>query len=197
MAWDNWKSILDRGVAMTNESSTKRVPSVGCGFWLLWILGTVTGTGVGWLVGWWVSFRVPGQLATLILGLVVGLFLGALQWLVLRGVLPGAGWWIPASTVGWGTGFYLGAVVSHLVNLTDFSFGLALGAVVGLLSGVFQWLVLRRRTRHAGWWILASIFSWTFALLFYQAGLSAIGLYFGLMVGMVTGWALIGILSFA
>ena len=33
---------------------------------------------------------------------------GVLQWLVLRGQVPGAGWWVLASTVGWVAGIPMG-----------------------------------------------------------------------------------------
>jgi hypothetical protein len=178
------------------DSPAEQGQAIGCGFWFLWTLATVAGTGLGWLAGWWLSFRIPGQLSTAMLGLVVGLTVGALQWAVLRPYLPGIGW-ILASTFGWGIGFALGVRLAYLSNLSDIAFGLAVGATTGLMTGILEWLVLRGRTPHAAWWIPASVFGWTAALFFYRAGLSAIGAYYGLLVGMVSGWAMLGILSFA
>jgi hypothetical protein len=170
--------------------------SIGCGFWLTWLFATVVGSGIGWLAGWWVSFQVPGELGTFSLGLVNGLVLGLAQWLVLRSILPAASWWIWSSALGWGIGFLGGAFLATQLSLVELGFSLALGAVIGLCTGLAQWLVLRRISAYAGWWVLASLFSWTSAFLYYQGGLSLRGAFFGLLVGILSGWALVGILNF-
>jgi hypothetical protein len=63
-------------------------------------------------------------------------------------------WWVLASTVGWAAagpvaalGLYRDIVVAGYVGV----------AVGGIVAGVLQWLVLRRRVARAGGWVLASI----------------------------------------
>lgn len=170
--------------------------SVGCGFWLIWLFATVVGGGLGWWAGWWVSFQVPGDMGTTVLGLVIGFVMGLAQWLPLRAYIPGAAWWIVGSALGWGIGFSGGAYLANLTNLVELGFSLSIGAAVGLSTGFTQWLLLRRVSSYAGWWVLASTLSWTSAFIYYQAGLSLRGAFFGLLVGILTGWAIVGILNF-
>jgi hypothetical protein len=44
--------------------------------------------------------------------------------------------------------------------------------------------------------VLASLFCWTSAFIYFEGGLSLRGAFFGLLVGILSGWALIGILNF-
>ncbi len=48
------------------------------------------------------ALREPLELWGVLLPLVGGLVAGMLQWMVLRHDLKRAGWWIPATSVGWG-----------------------------------------------------------------------------------------------
>ena len=89
-------------------------------------------------------------------GAAIGLGLGLAQWLVLRGYLKNAGWWIVATGIGFALGgTLLGfGTTQELVRrgLSTESVGLVLGAS----AGVFQWLVLRPQVERSGLWILAS-----------------------------------------
>lgn len=58
--------------------------------------------------------------------------------------------WVIASTVGFAAGMGVSLVVSSKVSET------AATLVFGLLSGLVQWLVLRRLFRPAGWWMAAN-----------------------------------------
>ena len=62
---------------------------------------------------------------------------GVLQWLVLRGQVPGAGWWVVASTVGWVVGIPMGEELGWN----------GLGAGYGLVTGTVLVLLLRRKLR--------------------------------------------------
>lgn len=66
--------------------------------------------------------------------------------------------WVLASALGW----VIGPMVRMAMGMPG-SGGdagalvvVAGGTVAGAIVGVMQWLVLRRRTRQAGWWVLAS-----------------------------------------
>jgi len=90
--------------------------------------GVIFGVGTidpdaGWLIG--VS--------------LVGVVLGILQWAVIRKHIPRAGWWVLASSLGWGIGMPAG----------DAAGPPGLGAVYGALTGVVIVLLLRQRSISA------------------------------------------------
>ena len=169
----------------------------GWGFWLLWVFANAGGGIAGSVASFAVSITV-GVVAALILalvgmstgenafvnsvlssvmlttvflaafGTVLGAAIGFTQWLMLRQHVHKAGWWVPASAVGWII-WCLGIVIATAltqsngtaseVRLANNIIVIAAGAI-GLTVGVSQWIVLRRRVRSSGWWILASIVGW-------------------------------------
>jgi len=71
-----------------------------------------------------------------------GAVTGILQWLVLRGQVSRAGWWVLASTLGWGLGMSAAVALSRGVGASDtvslVGMGIVLGAVTG---GALVWLL--------------------------------------------------------
>ena len=159
------------------------------GLWSRWVAATGISLIVGYTVGTEGGEAVSAaldepvrddQVAGRPMGLLVvlaavGAAIGAAQWLVLRRHLAGAGWWVPASVVGYAALALLAALgVPDLPSLgppgigresgaadalgfiTD---GALLGATLGTLVGVAQWPVLRHLPR-AGWWVAASAAGW-------------------------------------
>ncbi len=96
-----------------------------------------------------------------------------------RRLAPQAGWWILASAVGWAVG---AAVVTAVFPPQP---GVLAGAVLGAMTGLAQWFVLRRWVRQAGWWVLISALGWAIGLI----GVLGASLA-GAVVGAVTGIAL-------
>jgi hypothetical protein len=82
------------------------------------------------------------SLVSVILATVMGASLGIAQWLVLRDRVPGAGAWIPISTVGLGValiaGLFLGGEGRELLSLG------AIGSLGGALTGAGMVALLRR-----------------------------------------------------
>jgi hypothetical protein len=94
-----------------------------------------------------------------------GAAVGVAQWLVLRHVIR-AGWWGPATCLGWGLG---GVVMGFNAGGSLSTIGPdagpvppAVAFVVGLpllvlLLGSVQWWLLRREFDGAGWWPLVNM----------------------------------------
>ena len=161
----------------------------GWGFWLLWVLASSVGLAVGDAV-----VRAVGGAVS---GAVFGAVAGVAQWLLLRRQVRRAGWWILASTVGLAVGL---AVVNAVVGAVSGAVPSdVVGAVVGAVSGVAQWLILRRQVRRAGWWILASTVGWAVGLAVGGAVgwavVNAVVDAVGWAVGLAAGWAVVGAVS--
>ena len=111
-----------------------------------------------------------------------------MQWLLLRHQVSWGRWWVVANIPGWAVG--------ALVNLP---WGLATGWIVGLVvAGIMQWLLLRRQVSRAIWWLLVSLVAWVAGV-----GISLTlpwctgpcsGAMFGVVVGAMTGVALVWLL---
>jgi hypothetical protein len=151
------------------------------------------GMGLGWALGWRLSFALPGFLATWAIGILAGGFLGASQALVLRPLVGSSSLWILANLFGWPTGFFLGAQLASIWGFTDFAFGAVIGANVGLVLGLAQWLVLRAKLARTAWWMPVSVIAWTLSLAVYLPGLSAMGFLYGAISGSITGLLLLGL----
>lgn len=86
---------------------------------------------------------------------------GALQYALLRQYLPRMGWWVLVTVAGWLLGAFSIALPVWLswtdAPLNNLDLILLL---MGLAIGITQWLLLRRRLPHAGWWIAANMLGW-------------------------------------
>ncbi len=111
---------------------------------------------------------------------------------------PGCGMWFAwlfASMLGTALGWVAGWQASFSAPGILVTF--ALGAVLGLIQGLFRWLVLRSHITGAGWWVLVTALGWTAgfplgAFLAQRLGLAESG--FGLAIGAVAG-AILGALQ--
>ena len=141
-------------------------------------LGSMVGI-LQWLVlrrcvsgaGWWVLASAAAGYGTLQAGFMpfstslqsFGVYLswtrvvalggavtGTLQWLVLRGQVSRAGWWVLASTVGWGLGATVARAFPWGVDMGDAVGALVVtGAILGALTGgALVWL-LRQPAKEA------------------------------------------------
>jgi hypothetical protein len=118
------------------------------------VLGTSAGLWVGYVVG----YILGGPPFDFILAPLLAAFLGGLvQWLALRRVVAGAGWWVAASTLGFALGGIVGTAIAVL-GLGDALGGsymawIALNGVVylvaGAIGGAITGSVLVRLLRRA------------------------------------------------
>ena len=96
------------------------------------------------VLGDWLIDNVLGDwLDFLFLGIVPGIGVGVLQWLVLRGKVSRAGWWVLASTVGWGLSMAVSRVIAWGINDDESLVPLVVtGAVLGAVTGgALVWLL--------------------------------------------------------
>ncbi|HEY7020566.1 MAG TPA: hypothetical protein VH349_05575 [Ktedonobacterales bacterium] len=152
--------------------------------WLRWLVANVIGFTLGGAIGGGLS--ATGQrpysgvvtsaaegarILAINAGVALGIFgalIGVSQWVALRGEIRKAGWWILATTIGWVAGGVIAGALSGLIGGAVTTIGadrgvagflLAAGAgilAIGFLPSVAQWVILRRQTKGAGWWILVS-----------------------------------------
>ena len=172
-------------------------------YWLWWTAAT---TG-GWIIGYLINSLIitafnfteeamtqgdhPELIIASILALVsMGLSVGVFQWLVLRREVPASTLWVPATTLGFAVGIWLGLMF------------------MGLGTGLAQWWVVRKTFSKGSWWPTISAVIWPLG---YLAG-GAVGgalipvtnsqllaggigiLVTGLIVGAVTGAVLLWML---
>ena len=124
---------------------------------------------------------------------IFGAAIGTGQWLVIRRDLPGAGWWVPGTSAGWGlaglvagvlSGSMGGAVtgIGRDVGVWGFVVAAAAGILaIGLLPTTFQWMILRRRVERPWRWFLGAGAAFLAA-----AGIAAGVVRWGMVE--VTGW---------
>jgi hypothetical protein len=146
--------MKQEGESMAEKYSQTRKWTV----WLLWALSNILGFALGIGLSLFTN-KVVGEILSFIpFGIVVGLS----QWLVLRKIIKGSGWWILATTLGATLGL-AGTNVIHsaLIGVNVYILAGSLGmAALGLVVGMAQWWILRGQLGKAGWWIPASAAGW-------------------------------------
>ncbi len=137
-------------------------------FWLQWILATT----LGWILG---SLLLP-YISTFAAGVGAGI----MQWPVLYHRIPRAWRWPVATAIAW----IGGSLLLQLAVPADLQILLA-GVILGPVTGLAQWLILRREVHWAGWWFVISTIAWITGLTLVPGILST-----GALAGALTGLAL-------
>lgn len=174
--------------------------SRGWTFGLLWVLATTLGTMAGFGVGKVLQNAIwrglPGDWVVCMV--FAGTSIGLLQSLVLGREVSGPGWWVLASTVGLPMGVALGGAAGSALEAPAVEAFLVAPSI-----GAMQWLFLRQRVSRAGWWILASMLGWgggaasaeVLSRLIGGSRVFVLSGVLGLVVGVVTGMALVWLLK--
>ncbi len=184
----------------------------GWGFWLGWVVASTVGFFVGFWLGFILGLIIIGEdnginllrsiLGYFMFGTSIGAMTGVLQWLVLRGRVSKAGWWILASIpAGYGI-FLAGDIgIEESLNFGTLLSSIGVVALGGAVAGILQWLVLRRQVSRAGWWVLASTVGWALGVTVMDALEYMYGtpddlqlVVTGAVLGAVTGGALVWLL---
>ena len=127
-------------------------------------------TSVGWIVGGYLApyatFATLGASPPIlsfnaVTATVTAAVVGAFQWLVLRGQVRRAGWWVLASITGWAIGewlglyaglfvaLYAGGIVAGLGrDLSSIAFSASFAAVIGAIAGSITGIALVWLLRH-------------------------------------------------
>jgi hypothetical protein len=151
-----------------------------------WVILSVVSVFVAWNIAWAVvsqivqavggTIQVGGQthitedfLLFYAFLPVLGLVSGLLQYLLLRSYLPRMEWWVAATVLGW----LLFPVVGGISTLLSITAPPAFAIVVIAGSIAPQWILLRRRVRHAALWVLAFMLGWGAAFLFTDRAISS------------------------
>ena len=196
---------------------------IGWRFGIRWVLLTVAGWTIGFplgfvfvaVAGWIIGIPEGSDSIILKLGLdnaalfiVVAAVVSLMQWLALRRVVQRAGFWVPASIIGFTISSSIHGVVCHVYGYPD-DLG-PLGALVwtlffilgGTLTGLLQQRILRHQVRRSGWWVSASAAGWGLVVIGFGivskilgVRLQVVGLIASSgLLGIVTGWTLIWLL---
>lgn len=123
-----------------------------------------------------------------------------MQWLCLRRHASGTIWWIPATAIA-ALGLLAAATGAYKIPQVGLIGALAKTGIMvagGAVAGTLQWLILRKKSDRAIWWIAASAVSWGLCPIvqstapFGDGDLGAIGMTVAIMalVGAITGGTL-------
>jgi hypothetical protein len=134
-------------------------------FWLWWLFATLVGTILGMVIAFLgltplhnTSSHVAQAVRGFVIGSAFGATVGTAQWFVLRKYFDRVGWWVLLTFIGW-VAFWELNTMNLLVKAQGIAFipDLLNLAVFGVILGVLQWLLLRKKIHSAGWWVLANI----------------------------------------
>lgn len=175
-----------QGTLRINARSIKRKR-----LWIAWAIATTLGGLIGLIAGFW--FLGPLALVG------AGLGLGIAQWLVLRGLFEAPFQWLLLTTAG---GVLSAFIAFASLDWLDSTTGLAVGtvivgAVIGTLLNVPQWLVLRGPFTRAGWWIAVGAAAGAISVLVAGVIVRTMGPFEGgsILIAGVVAWLLYGVLS--
>jgi hypothetical protein len=138
------------------------------------------------------SLSLPLLIASLLFYAIPGALIGFGQWFELRNLLPRAGLWVLITAVGWVLGFGLGNLAFGIFDSLPALLLVSVPLIaIGILSGLGQWMYLRRFWSDTAPWIVVAIlvsviggFSWLIA--------GAVGGAIGWVIaGAISGYALI------
>lgn len=198
--------------------------------WEWWVFATVIGIFIGIAIVAAASviaeeLGIVNAAALLhIVGALEGTALGLMQWLVLRRYIRRIHWWIIATAIGaivaWLIGLKVIVVLIFIFldggTVEPFSPGLLkavfwLGAWVGTVLGLAQWLVIRTHVRKGFLWVFANALAWGLGLLTVFTGANFItpgeftlettfirlvtGATTGVVIGAITGIGLVWLLK--
>jgi len=135
-----------------------------------WLMAGITGGIVGTLAGWYIGMFIASAMGLSGFLAMIGAVIGAIivisiaHGIIIRSWLERGLWWAPLSIAG---ALILAALLalSVLLELEAMNIALLLlwHPLTGLITGIFQWLLMRHSLPGAKVWIPVSVMGWTFA----------------------------------
>ena len=186
------------------EGHTSQPSLPGWRFWFAWMFATLAGAAVGMILSFpfqaILEAALPAQLpppwtptetALIVLfkgaeGGMMGAGMGLGQWLVFRKFLKGVGGWVLATALACLAQGMFRWILPY--DMPPWQVGVVITLSWGAFFGLFQWLVLRGRLRHAAWWIGINVAAGIPGV----AGIAAPELL-GLRLEPWLGWTLAGV----
>ena len=177
-------------------------------FWMWWVGFTAVASSACFVVIslalFWLNLpfvdNAKGLQPTLIDQVVGSLFfalagatIGFGQWPALRMIVPRSAWWILISGAGWLAGYWTYIIVNaseidHLIpTLAQFVPWL----IIGLWTGLFQWLFLRRFYTRAEVWLVVTTVAIIIGGSGWNVGSICGGVFFWAAAGAITGYTLL------
>jgi hypothetical protein len=138
-------AALPRGTVSLSAWMGASVLGASAGF----VVAAPVGEALGNLVSPTGNIVIGGAIIQISSGAIVGLGIGVAQSRVLRTFIQTSGWWAVACVVGVGLGYGAATATLELLDVPILKVNLipAFGAIVGILVGLAQAAVLRRRRR--------------------------------------------------
>ena len=195
---------------MTSDSTETSV-----NFFVRWVLYTLVGYVVGFAAGFLLAHFLLGNV---MVGMAVGASVGYMQWLLLRHYVPSSSFWIVDNLAGMTVALTMYSVV-NMVYGYPFDLGVPGGALgwgiafvlAGAFAGFFQYRILHRALSQSLVWVPASAIAWGLSVvglsippdmtnpmplwLFFPRNLLLAPTVAGLILGVVTGGAILWILK--
>ncbi|MCP4140920.1 MAG: hypothetical protein GY755_11650 [Chloroflexi bacterium] len=175
----------------------------------LWMPLTAIGLPVGYAFGFLfpaivgsLPHHIPTDWIWIIDGSIAGAFVGVLQWLVIRNKVNISFLWIPISAIVWGvsasntiTGYVYRMLVLPLSStIPNDRVWLVILGVAGVILGVGQWLINRKKVNISFLWIpisvLALITRYVYKILDVDRNTAI-----GIIVGVISGIAIVLMLA--
>jgi hypothetical protein len=133
------------------------------------------------------------QVALAPLFALAGAIVGAAQWLVLRGQIQRAGWWILATAGGWMAGYLWSFLLFPATSGTTATFAEVIfpWLLNGLATGLCQWLILRHFYHRSSLWVATAALSMVIGTTGWAVGGTFGGGFLWLAAGALSGYVLL------
>jgi hypothetical protein len=136
--------IIGASIGIAQGLVLRRIAPMG---W--WVLVSALGFGVGKFLGEAVAQGLAGVVGSALTGAIIGAAVGDAQWLVLRGKVAGARWWVAANIAGWAIGWSLISLVEEAEGVSTVLVYL-IGGVGAAAAGIVTAIALVGLSRTRG-----------------------------------------------
>ncbi len=135
------------------------------------------------------------QVAMAPLFALAGAIVGGAQWIILRGQIQRAGWWVLATAAGWMAGYLWSFLLFPPGAETASFLSVLLPWVLnGLATGLCQWLILRHHFERSAIWVATAALAMAVGTTGWLIGGTFGGAFMWLVAGAFGGWIILRVL---